>query len=589
MAAKRVFNLSPGDMPGKPKNKVPTHQPHSRKSLFQSEEVKQAEPARQEKPIPWSEKETKALVQYVCLFWKDAWKNKWPSTKDQNFWKECAKAVNKAYCSSRTGVSCRTRVLKHLAKKFPTLSDAEEAFNIDYVVHSDENVGGISPRMPFSSLVINDSLSPIFKTSSAKSSLPSRSVGDIVQDFITAFKCTMSQRLKEQLVHYLYKLMVIELGGMPLYKFVEADFLDKLGIEDHYVQWLETMFAHFGHKWMCLHRGPAWQYEVKVEAQELSTECEPMLSNILENALEFSGISFLSDDMENINTEPQIAHCSNTVIEHSCKASPIITELFNVLEALYVFYTGSTKRMSSLEDSIQSMKVDDPLNLRNLSRTRWTARAESIKSVWICYEAILDSLSNLEQSDDGTASGLRSKLLRFDCIMSIMFMKNMMPVKGILTCEVVVGLVANLESRHLRRIENAQRGLQPEHPRSSSTDDVEGFISLLHEMLGPIFDIKQFYSEQPKILNQFKKRIDSDLGFFYSTGAKTRYNDYELPSFNEPSGPGLVERSDNVQLSRGGDPGVFVGNRPSPPQKGQLTARAKFHRAPIALPPLPLT
>ncbi|CAB3979717.1 zinc finger MYM-type 1-like [Paramuricea clavata] len=123
---------------------------------------------------------------------------------------------------------------------------------------------------------------------------------------------------------------------------------------------------------------------------------------------------------------PCLAHRSNTVIEHSCKASPIITDLFNVLEALYVFYTGSTKRMSSLEDSIQSMKVDDPLNLRNLSRTRWTARAESIKSVWISYEAMLDSLSNLEQSDDGTASGLRSKLLRFDCIVSIMFTKNIM-------------------------------------------------------------------------------------------------------------------------------------------------------------------
>ena len=77
------------------------------------------------------------------------------------------------------------------------------------------------------------------------------------------------------------------------------------------------------------------------------------------------------------------------------------------------------------------------------------------------------------------------------------------PVKGIcgLTREVVVGLVANLESRHLRRIENAQRGLQPEHARSSSTDDVEGFTSLLHEMLGPIFYIKQFYNEQQKILN----------------------------------------------------------------------------------------
>ena len=73
------------------------------------------------------------------------------------------------------------------------------------------------------------------------------------------------------------------------------------------------------------------------------------------------------------------------------------------------------------------MEADNPLNLRNLSRTRWTARAESIKSVWNSYEAILDSLSNLERSDDGsTASGLRAKLLRFDFIVTIMFMKRIM-------------------------------------------------------------------------------------------------------------------------------------------------------------------
>ena len=36
----------------------------------------------------------------------------------------------------------------------------------------------------------------------------------------------------------------------------------------------------------------------------------------------------------------------------------------------------------------------------------------------------------------------------------------------------------------------------------------------------------------------------------------------------------------------GRDPGVFVDNMASLPQKGQLTARAKFHRDPIALPPL---
>ncbi|CAB3993849.1 Hypothetical predicted protein [Paramuricea clavata] len=91
------------------------------------------------------------------------------------------------------------------------------------------------------------------------------------------------------------------------------------------------------------------------------------------------------------------------------------------------------------------------------------------------------------------------------------------PVKGIcgLTREVIVGLVANLESRELRRIEYIQRNIKPEHPRSSSTDDVESFISLLHEILGLNFDLKQVFSELPKILNEFRKRTDKDLPFYY--------------------------------------------------------------------------
>ena len=46
-------------------------------------------------------------------------------------------------------------------------------------------------------------------------------------------------------------------------RFFAADSSQKLGIEDHYVQWLSTTFAHFGHKWMCLFRGPYWQYVLR--------------------------------------------------------------------------------------------------------------------------------------------------------------------------------------------------------------------------------------------------------------------------------------------------------------------------------------
>lgn len=127
--------------------------------------------------------------------------------------------------------------------------------------------------------------------------------------------------------------------------------------------------------------------------------------------------------------------------------------------------------------------------------------------------------------------------------------------------------------------------MPPEHPRASATDDVEGMIGMMHDMPGNSFDVKQFLEAQPKILSEFSKRIDPDLKYYYWTGAKERYSEFEMPSFNQPSGDGKQERLDKVRLSKRGDPGVFVANRASLLQKGQLTAQAKFHREPVALPP----
>ena len=115
-------------------------------------------------------------------------------------------------------------------------------------------------------------------------------------------------------------------------------------------------------------------------------------------------------------------------------------------------------------------------------------------------------------------------------------------------------------------MEYNDRGLLPEHPRASGTDDVEGIIGLMHDMLGEIFNMKQFLDAQRKILNEFAKRIDPGLKFYYWSGAKERYTDFDLPSFNQPSKGKDKERLDKVNVSRRGDPGVFVANRASLPQ-----------------------
>ena len=160
------------------------------------------------------------------------------------------------------------------------------------------------------------------------------------------------------------------------------------------------------------------------------------------------------------------------------------------------------------------------------------------------------------------------------------------PIKGIqgFTREIVVALIANCESMELRRREYATRGIPPEHPRASSTDDVEGFFSLLHGHLGDVFDHQTFLQQQPKLLSEFTKIIDPDLSFYYWTGHKHRYTSEPLPSFNQTSGK--VERLDKNKTSRRSDPGVFVSNRASLLQRNSLTARASFHRAAERLPPL---
>jgi len=111
-------------------------------------------------------------------------------------------------------------------------------------------------------------------------------------------------------------------------------------------------------------------------------------------------------------------------------------------------------------------------------------------------------------------------------------------------------LVANLESRELHHVEYHERGLPFEHPWASTTDDVKGIISTMHEMIGDVFDAKQLNDEQAKILNEFNKRIDPDLQFYYWSGANERLSEFEPPSFNEPSGEGITERLDRIVISR---------------------------------------
>ena len=74
-----------GDMPGKPESKRQMTKGRSWKSLFQERNI----PRKSSGIKEWTDAETSALVQYICLFWDDAGFGKWPIQSDPKFWDGC--------------------------------------------------------------------------------------------------------------------------------------------------------------------------------------------------------------------------------------------------------------------------------------------------------------------------------------------------------------------------------------------------------------------------------------------------------------------------------------------------------------------
>ena len=117
---------------------------------------------------------------------------------------------------------------------------------------------------------------------------------------------------------------------------------------------------------------------------------------------------------------------ANTVVEHACESSHIIRELFNILQELYAFFSESTKRHAIIAKHLE--QVENCLQLRNLSKKRWTARREFIKAVWTSLETIVKALEEAFAVPKVKAmiSGLLKNVKSFDFIVSLMFMKNIM-------------------------------------------------------------------------------------------------------------------------------------------------------------------
>ena len=81
----------------------------------------------------------------------------------------------------------------------------------------------------------------------------------------------------------------------------------------------------------------------------------------------------------------------------------------------------------------------------------------------------------------------------------------------------LVALTTNIESREWRRRDLSNESSPPEHPRASTTDDVECFFSVARDMVGKSFTVRDMQYAWRKISIEYAKRADPDLPFYYHT------------------------------------------------------------------------
>lgn len=63
-------------------------------------------------------------------------------------------------------------------------------------------------------------------------------------------------------------------------EFFSHDNVTNLRASEDYIQWMETMYAHFGNKWACLHNGPMWSYD-KDENDEETRDSDSINENVV--------------------------------------------------------------------------------------------------------------------------------------------------------------------------------------------------------------------------------------------------------------------------------------------------------------------
>jgi len=146
---------------------------------------------------------------------------------------------------------------------------------------------------------------------------------------------------------------------------------------------------------------------------------------------------------------------------------------------------------------------------------------------------------------------------------------------------VVYALTSGIESIEWKRRENFRANRRVENPRSATTDDVECMFSVMRDLTGKHFTLRQARYTWRKACIELNKRLDPFLGFYYYSSSHDRYYEGDRPHFDQES----TKKKSAKRIRRREQPAHLMYGRATLPEPGSRSTRMTFHNLPISMPP----
>ncbi|CAM4275719.1 unnamed protein product [Leuciscus chuanchicus] len=135
------------------------------------------------------------------------------------------------------------------------------------------------------------------------------------------------------------------------------------------------------------------------------------------------------------------AHRMNLVVVDMCCKNIPSRNFFGLIEQLYVFMEGSTKRHSLFIDVQKELMGNDPgrpKTLKSLSTTRWASRIDNCRALLITIDSVVETLDRIQTSvafdrdTSGTAMALR-RAIDFEFCFHLVALSRILSVTGTLS------------------------------------------------------------------------------------------------------------------------------------------------------------